>query len=546
MRYPGLPIIIISVAILLSACSQQPLQKTAETPPETAASAVHLQERVEYIVPEPELFPEPEAEITTADSEFSQPSAQHVDIWKRIGANLALPRHMERKSVKGRLAWYAKNQEYLDRVTERSRPYLFHVVKEVEARGMPLELALLPIVESAFHPFAYSRSHASGIWQFIPSTGKIFGLKQNWWYDGRRDIVAATRAALDYLEKLNREFEGDWLLALAAYNTGERNVARAIRRNRNAGKKTDFFSLRLPRETKGYVPSLLAVAELVANPEQHGIVWQPVADQPYFAQVDTGGQIDLAVAAELAGVTMDELYTLNPGFNRWGTDPKGPHRLLLPSGKEKSFLEKLAGLTPQERINWNSHEIKKGETLAGIAARYRTSVASLKSLNNLRSNIIHQGATLQVPVPMEALKHYTLSVDGRLRRGLKDAGDGKKFIYTVKRGDTLWDIGRHYGVSVKQLTNWNGISRRRILRPGQKLNLWFADSGKKVEVNSGKPANDPFHYTVKKGDSLWSIAQKFNVTIKQLLAWNNLRRNKFLYPNQKITVYQGATRSVGI
>ena len=545
MRYSGLPI-TICVAFLLSACSQQPLQKTADTLPETTTADAQPQEQVEYIVPEPELFPEPEVEIVTADSEPPQSSLQHTDIWKKIGANLALPRHMEHRSVKGRLAWYAKNQEYLDRVVERSRPYLFHIVSEVEKRGMPPELALLPIVESAFHPFAYSRSHASGIWQFIPSTGKIFGLKQNWWYDGRRDIVAATRGALDYLEKLNREFDGDWLLALAAYNTGERNVARAIRRNRNAGKKTDFFSLRLPRETKGYVPSLLAVAELVANPEQHGITWQPVADQPYFSQVDTGEQIDLAVAAELAGIKMDELYTLNPGFNRWATDPRGPHRLLLPVGKETSFLEKLAGLPPQERINRQSHEIKRGETLAGIAARYRTSVASLKSINNLRSDIIRQGVSLRVPVPKQALKHYTLSVDGRRRRGLKDTGDGNQFIYTVKRGDTLWDIGRHYGVSVKQLTSWNGISQRRILRPGQKLNLWLADGGKKSEAKIDKPANDPFHYTVKKGDSLWLIAKKFNVTVKQLLAWNNLRKNKFLYPNQKITVYQGATRSVGI
>ena len=545
MRYSGLPI-TVCVAFLLSACGQQPLQKTADTLPETTAADAPPQEQVEYIVPEPELFPEPEVEIVTADSEPPQSSLQHTDIWKKIGANLDLPRHMEHRSVKGRLAWYAKNQEYLDRVVERSKPYLFHIVSEVEKRGMPPELALLPVVESAFHPFAYSRSHASGIWQFIPSTGKIFGLKQNWWYDGRRDIVAATRGALDYLEKLNREFDGDWLLALAAYNTGERNVARAIRRNRNAGKKTDFFSLRLPRETKGYVPSLLAVAELVANPEQHGITWQPVADQPYFAQVDTGEQIDLAVAAELAGIKMDELYTLNPGFNRWATDPRGPHRLLLPVGKETSFLEKLAGLSPQERINWQSHEIKRGETLAGIAARYRTSVASLKSINNLRSDIIRQGVSLRVPVPKQALKHYTLSVDGRRRRGLKDTGDGNQFIYTVKRGDTLWDIGRHYGVSVKQLTGWNGISQRRILRPGQKLNLWLADDGKKSEAKTDKPTNDPFHYTVKKGDSLWLIAKKFNVTVKQLLAWNNLRKNKFLYPNQKITVYQGATRSVGI
>ena len=546
MRCSGLPAIVISVAFLLSACSQQPLQKTAETQPGTGA-----QERVVIIAPEPELPDETVEELAKTPIDPVQPAMQDDDalggdLWKRIGANLSIPRHLEHKAVKGRLAWYAKNQKYLDRVSERSRPYLYHVVSEVEKRGMPLELALLPIVESAFHPFAYSRSHASGIWQFIPSTGKIYGLKQNWWYDGRRDIVAATRAALDYLEKLNREFDGDWLLALAAYNTGERNVARAIRRNRKAGKNTDFFSLRLPRETRGYVPSLLAVAELVANPEQHGIVWQPVPDQQYFAQVNTEEQIDLAVAAELAGMNMDELYTLNPGFNRWATDPRGPHRLLVPVAREETFVEKLAALSPDERVNWESHRIKKGETLAGIAARYRTSVASLKSTNNLRSDVIHQGDTLRVAAPKEALKHYTLSVDGRRWSGLKDTGDGEKFIYTVKRGDSLWVIGKRYGVSVKQLTAWNGISSRKILRPGQKLTLWFAESGKEAEPPAEQPASDPFHYTVKKGDSLWSIAKKFNVTVKQLLAWNNLRRNKFLYPNQKITVYQSGSRSVGI
>ena len=535
---------VISAALLLGGCGQQPLQKTQ---PETAEPVVAAaQEQVEYIVPEPELTPETVADIVTADTASAQPPAQDADLWEKIGANLTLPRHLDHRAVKGRLAWYARNQEYLDRVSERSRPYLYHVVSEVEKRGMPLELALLPIVESAFHPFAYSRSHASGIWQFIPGTGRIYGLKQNWWYDGRRDIVAATRAALDYLEKLNREFDGDWMLALAAYNTGERNVARAIRRNKRAGKETGFFSLRLPRETRGYVPSLLAVAELVANPEQHGIVWQPVPDQQYFAQVDTEGQVDLAVAAELAGLTMDELYTLNPGFNRWATDPQGPHRLLVPVAGEQSFREKLAGLSPEQRVNWESHTIRQGETLAGIAARYRSSVAALKKINRLRSDTIHQGDTLRVPVAKEALKHYTLSVDGRRRSGLRDTGDGKKFIYTVKRGDTLWDIGRHYGVTVTQLTRWNGISRRGILRPGQKLNLWLADAGDKAEAGAGKPVDDPFHYTVKKGDSLWLIAKKFNVTVKQLLAWNNLRRNKVLHPNQKITVYQSASRSVGI
>ena len=544
MRCPGLHITITSVAFLLSACSQQPPRETAGTPPETAIQSEP--ERVEYIVPEPELIPETEPEITTADSEFPEPAAEQADIWKKIGANLNLPRHLDHRAVKGRLAWYARNQEYLDRVAERSRPYLFHVVSEVEKRGMPLELALLPIVESAFRPFAYSRSHASGIWQFIPSTGKIFGLKQNWWYDGRRDIVAATRGALDYLEKLNKDFDGDWLLALAAYNTGERNVARAIRRNQRAGKDTGFFSLRLPRETRGYVPSLLAVAELVANPDQHGIAWLPVADRQYFAQVDTGEQIDLAIAAELAGMNMDEMYTLNPGFNRWATDPQGPHRLLVPVAREQDFRDKLAGLAPEERMNWQSHEIKKNDTLAGIAARYHSSVAALKHTNKLRNDTIHQGGTLRVPVPKQALRHYTLSVDGRRLRGLKDTSDGSQFVYTVKRGDTLWDIGRKYGVTVKQLAGWNGISARKILHPGQKLSLWFAADGKKaVARTEPPPGRDPFHYTVERGDSLWLIAKKFNVTVKQLLAWNNLRKNKSIYPNQKITVYRSAS-PVGI
>ncbi len=546
MRCSGLPAIVISVAFLLSACSQQPLQETAEIQPGADA-----QERDIIIAPEPELPDETVEELANTPADPVQPAAQDDDVpsddlWKRIGANLNLPRHMDHRSVKGRLAWYAKNQKYLDRVTDRSRPYLFHVVSEVEKRGMPLELALLPVVESAFHPFAYSRSHASGIWQFIPSTGKIYGLKQNWWYDGRRDIVAATRAALDYLEKLNKEFGGDWLLALAAYNTGERNVARAIRRNQRAGKDTGFFSLRLPRETRGYVPSLLAVAELVANPEQHGITWQPVADQQYFAQVDTGEQIDLAVAAQLAGLNMDELYTLNPGFNHWATDPQGPHRILVPVAREQSFRDKLAGLAPDARMNWQNYEIKQGDTLAGIAARYRSSVTALKHTNRLRGNTIHQGNTLRVPVPQQALRHYTLSEEGRRMRGLKDTGDGRKFVYTIKRGDTLWDIGRKYGVTVKQLTGWNGISPRKILRPGQKLNLWFADDGEQAVAGTGAPpSKEPFHYTVKRGDSLWSIAKKFNVTVKQLLAWNNLRKNKYLYPNQKITVYRSA-RSVGI
>ncbi|MEE8321243.1 MAG: transglycosylase SLT domain-containing protein, partial [Gammaproteobacteria bacterium] len=297
------------------------------------------------------------------------------DLWQKIRQGLSLSRQTEKRSVQGKIAWYARNQDYIDRVAERAAPYLYYIIGEIEKRNMPIELALLPVVESAYQPFAYSPSRASGIWQFISSTGKQYGLKQNWWYDGRRDIIAATDAALNYLQKLHKEFDGNWQHALAAYNSGERNVGRAIRRNRKAGKPIDFWSLRLPRETRGYVPSLLAVAEIVANPAKHNITLKKIPNEPYFTAVNTGSQIDLATAARLAGQSMDDIYTLNPGFNRWATDPKGPHRLLIPIGKAQQFKQDLAQLPVSERITWKQHKIQKGETLGQIADRYHTSVA---------------------------------------------------------------------------------------------------------------------------------------------------------------------------
>ncbi|MCK5667691.1 MAG: transglycosylase SLT domain-containing protein, partial [Gammaproteobacteria bacterium] len=244
---------------------------------------------------------------TTEENE--QLISQETDVWERIGSNLILTRNISEKTTASKLAWFARNQAYLDRVSGRAEPYLHYIVEELEKRNMPLDLALLPIVESAYNPFAYSRSRASGIWQFIPGTGRLYGLKQNWWYDGRRDIIAATDAALNYLQKLHQEFDRDWLLALAAYNSGEGNVGRAIRRNKKAGKPIDFFSLKLPRETRGYVPSLLAVAEIVANPNKYKIALKPINNIQHFKQVDIGSQIDLATAAELSELSIEELYT---------------------------------------------------------------------------------------------------------------------------------------------------------------------------------------------------------------------------------------------
>jgi membrane-bound lytic murein transglycosylase D len=468
----------------------------------------------------------------------------YSDLWVLLKDNLEFEQHMDRNSVKEKTAWFARNQDYLDRVAERAEPYLFHIIKKLEERNMPLDLALLPIVESAYQPFAYSPSRASGIWQFIPGTGKRFGLKQNWWYDGRRDIVAATDAALDYLENLHKRFNGNWFHALAAYNSGEGNVERAIRRNKKKGKNIDFWSLKLPRETRNYVPSLLAVAQVLKHSDKYKIKFKSIANKPYFENINISSQIDLATISKLSNLSIDEVYTLNPGFNRWATDPNGPHRILIPVDKATSFKQKLAALPKSERIKWKQHKIKQGESLGIIANRYLTSVSALKEINRLKGNRIRAGHSLLIPTAKESKKYYSLSADARKFKGLKTTGDGKRYIYSIKRGDNLWDIGKHYGISVSQLTRWNGISKKSILRPGQKLTVWVKDEeGKKdksnvIKATAKKPKLNGNSYIVQQGDSLWLIARKFDIHVKDLLKWNNLKKGKHLQPGQSLVVQQ--------
>ena len=473
---------------------------------------------------------------------------KYGNLWNRVREGLVFNRHIEDRVVQEKIRWYGRNQEYLNRVTERATLYLHYITAELAKRKMPLDLALLPVVESAYNPFAYSPSRASGLWQFIPATGKRYGLKQNWWYDGRRDIIDGTRAALDYLEKLNDEFGGDWLLTLAAYNTGERNVARAMERNRQSGKRTDFWSLRLHRETHGYVPSLLAVAEILANPEKYGIKWQPIPDTPYLAVVETGSQIDLAMAAELANMSMDELYLLNPGFNQWATDPEGPHRIIVRVEAEKNFLGKLATLSDVDRMHWERHVVKKGETLGQIATRYKTTIAALQQVNELRGNLIHEGGSLLIPLAQQPESHYTLSLAGRgfsSDTGESSAGQGT--LHTVRQGDTLWGIGRKYGVTIAQLIAWNGISARTVLRQGQKLklgveNLQPSNTTKpalSANASAPIPATED-SYTVRSGDSLWLIARRYNTTVAKLTSWNALDKNTNLQPGQVIRLQSPA------
>lgn len=458
------------------------------------------------------------------------------DVWTRIRAGLNLPRPLNQPSLRSKLKWYSSHQAYLDRVATRATPYIYHIVQELEARDMPLELALLPIVESAYQPLAYSRSHASGIWQFIPATGERFGLKQNWWYDGRNDITAATQAALDYLQFLITEFNGNWPHAIAAYNVGENNVHRAIAANRAAGKPTDFWSLALPAETRGYVPALLAVAEIVARPDHYGITLQPIPNKPYFRQVATHGQIEIAKAARLANISEAEMKRLNPGFKRWATDPDGPHGLLIPMAKADRFSTAVAQLPEAERVSWQQHSVRRGETLSQIARRYGTSVSALQRTNNIRGHLIRTGQNLMIPAGGKA-SLVAASSSGTTA----DRSTPATSHHTVRKGDTLWTISRRYGYSVADLTSVNQLQSHSVLQPGQQLQLPGTMTGK-----AGNTSPQRVRYTVRRGDSLWAISRRFDVPVTALQEWNRLGPDSPLRPGQELELYVDSSQPHGI
>ncbi len=490
-----------------------------------------------------------DAALPRPDAHPDKP-AEPENLWARIRDHFALP-EPDNARVRVQLDWYARHPEYLQRAFTRAEPFLHFIEQEVEARHMPSEIALLPVVESAYQPFAYSHGRAAGLWQFIPSTGRRFGLKQNWWYDGRRDVYASTRAALDYLNQLKDDFNGDWLLALAAYNSGEGTVLAAQARNRRRGLPTDFWHLDLPRETRAYVPKLLALGELVKHPARYGIALQPIPDKPYLAVVQIHSQIDLARAADLAGLSLDQIYRLNPGFNRWATAPGGPHRLLLPQDDAAAFLGKLAELPRRERVSWARHRIRPGETLSVIARRYHTTVAVLRRINGLRGTTIRAGHHLLIPVASESLARYRLSAEQRLLALRRTPRAGRREVHVVRPGDTLWQIARNFGVSLRALARWNGLAPGDVLRPGRKLVIW--KRGLARQVAYVPPAGPPdalgvvqtIRYIVRRGDSLARISQRFRVSVRQLCAWNSISPRSILHPGQRLTVRVNVTRQSG-
>jgi len=463
----------------------------------------------------------------------------------RIPENFQLDLSLDNRRIRNQLNWFVRNPDYLDRTFKRASRYLHYIVQEVEKRDMPMELALLPFVESAYDPFAYSHGRASGLWQFIPGTGKIYGLHQNWWYDGRRDIPASTKAALDYLSYLSKRFDGNWLHALAAYNSGSGRVGKAIKKNKQKSRATDFWSLKLPKETRAYVPKLLAMAKIVANPAQYGISLPPIADTPYFSIVNLDGQLDLAQAASLAEVDINEIYKLNPGFNQWATAPLGPHRLLVPVSQAIPFKSNLKKLSKEKRLTWNRYSVKRGDSLIRIARKFNTTPQLIRQVNHLPSNMIREKQKLLIPIASKGKSYYDLSQQNRLARkqdSTKGSKDSLKVIHTVKPGDTVWDLAQAHRVGVRALAKWNGMAPTDILTPGKKLLIWSKASQAiatpiDVPIVQQRQMIKRIGYRVRRGDSLARIASKFSVSIKELIVWNRLDRKKYLQPGQKLTIF---------
>jgi membrane-bound lytic murein transglycosylase D len=469
--------------LLLSACATEPQAPepslesgpdpippaTSEAPPAPAAPVAKPTPPLTFEAERLEIRERPRA-LPSIDR-----TAPVDDVWQRIRHGFAMP-DLDNALVREKIRYYAARPDYLQRIFDRSRLYLYHIVEEIEKRGLPTEIALLPMVESAFNPMAYSRAHASGIWQFIPGTGTRFELEQNWWYDGRRDIVESTNAALDYLTKLY-EMHGDWQLALASYNWGENAVARAIAKNQAAGKPTDYASLPMPAETRHYIPKLQALKNIVNNPEPFGIDIGPIPNQPYFATVTKLRDIDVQLAARLAEMPVEEFIALNPGFSRPYIRASVTPRIVLPADKVDVFHDNLSALGEESLVSWKTYHPKPGETFESIAKKHRMAVAQLKEVNGIPPR------TKAVPRLLVVPTNESAAATGTRRLPIMYAPPipvtTRKIFHTVKPGETLASIAKRHRVSVEDLKRWNGVSQAAA---GRKL---------AVEVRSSAPKSKP-------------------------------------------------------
>src|SRR3990167_6300715 len=488
---------------------------------------------------------------------------QADNLWDVLRQEFSLPHYEDNPCVQEQIAWLMNHQDFLLRSATRSAPYLFFILQQVRKRHLPAELVLLPIIESGYNPFAYSTAGATGIWQMMPGTASGFGIKQDWWYDGRRDVIASTRAALNYLTYLQNFFDGNWTLAVAAYNCGEGCVLSSIRKNVRNGENTDFWSLPLPPETRDYVPRLLALAVIIMHPDQYPIYFPVVHNAPYLAQVDVGRQINLKQAASFAGISYKKLMQLNSGFNQTSTSPHLPYKLVLPIQNVESFTENLARSARQNSIDWIRYKVKPRDTLASIAKQFYTTPTTLRNLNKLASNHLKLHSILLIPGPPSPqleedvethaedvaeknIGKYKAAQDEVVTVTNKDlisketlvafqedikASSGK---YSIHAGDTVYmarahdtwaSIAKRFHISMKALRLVNKLPHDRISSGAQMVIPTHLSQTNLISSQEKLSPGDTV-YMVRKDDTLEKIASKFHTSAAAIRVANLLKSSQ--------------------
>ncbi|HVE44103.1 MAG TPA: LysM peptidoglycan-binding domain-containing protein [Gammaproteobacteria bacterium] len=468
------------------------------------------------------------------------------NLWDVLRDEFTLEHYDRNPQVQEKIQWFMNNQDYLLRSASRAAPYLYYILQQVKKRHLPAELVLLPIIESGFNPFSLSPVGAAGIWQLMPGTASNLGVKKDWWYDGRRDIIASTRAALNYLAYLQSFFEGNWLLAIAAYNTGEGNVLSAIKRNIRDGRDTDFWSLPVAQQTRDYVPSLLALAVIISNPNRYPVYFPPVRNAPYLGQVDVStSHISLQYAAELAGISLKKMMQLNPGFNRPSTSP---NKLVLPIENVAQFTENLARTPLQPQIEWLHYKVKSGDSLAMISKKFNTTAIAIRKMNHLNKVPLHSGTNLLIPVaansassldqaqnapPPETkiskkvkhpINYNEILVLNPPRKYTLKPGDT---VYMVRKKDTIQSIAKRFHVHVAVLQSANRLHAK--VKPGMQLVIPHRPT-QSLSVSPGDTV-----YMVRQGDTIEKIAKQFHITPAAIRS-TNLIDNASLSAGESIIV----------
>lgn len=489
---------------------------------------------------------EPPGEI----EEIVTPGADDDEIytvWTRVRDGFKIP-NMENSVVDENLAKYSKRPDYLQRMANRSQKYLYHIIEEVTARGMPTEIALLPFVESAFVTNAKSRVKAAGLWQFMPATGKHYELDQTMWKDERYDVLQSTAAALTYLQRLHDEFD-DWPLAFAAYNWGEGNVRRAIKRNQSLGLPTDYMSLKMPAETRNYYPKLQAIKNIVQNPNDYGIKLPTIYNEPFFVQIFKDQDIDVKRAAKLAGMSHEEFSTLNPSFNRPVIVASHNHSMLMPTDKLDQFIENLVAYRTSGKplSSWTTYRVQPEDTVAAIARKAHMTEAALREANQIPAGRRIKPGSLVLVSKSSGLGNAEDISSDTIDASFALAQDYRRVTYRVRRGDNMRSVARRLGVSPATIMKSNGLRSQR-LRVGQTLRVNVPIVTR--QTTTSRPtttrstpdtlvASTKF-YVVRKGDTLYSIANRYSITASALRNANNISGNN-ISVGQRLTINASGT-----